>query len=254
MTPVALDGAKLLILMAAGGVFALAGLWLMFRPAKGQGANIEMFGLKFQSSSAGLLVFLIGAVFLAVPVFVPEKPSALPSGQKSAPEPATVTVSPRANAGPEASAAPPLPPASSNIAPLAATAPGGEPIALPVRRRAAGREGEPNDSYEEADRLSLGDSVAGSLASREEDWFAVEMGGEPRLSVRVRSNAGACTATYLSAYSPDERALLADDALGALNTSETWTIDAGGAAWVFLRLSAPWADCGYELFTAPAAL
>ena len=34
-----------------------------------------MFGLEFQTSSAGLLVFLIGAAFLFVPVFVPEKPA-----------------------------------------------------------------------------------------------------------------------------------------------------------------------------------
>ncbi len=74
MSPVALDGTKLLILMTAGGVFALAGLWLMFRPpVQGQAAHVELFGMKFQSSSAGLLVFLIGAVFLAVPVFVPER-------------------------------------------------------------------------------------------------------------------------------------------------------------------------------------
>jgi hypothetical protein len=74
MQIVALDGAKLLALMLAGGVFALAGLWLMFRPQPaGEAARIELFGLKFQASSAGLLVFLIGAVFLAVPIFVPEK-------------------------------------------------------------------------------------------------------------------------------------------------------------------------------------
>ncbi|MEM6621628.1 MAG: hypothetical protein AAF674_05320 [Pseudomonadota bacterium] len=74
MDIVALDGTKLLALMAAGGIFALAGLWLIFRPKEeGDTAKIELFGLKFQSSSAGLLVFLIGAVFLALPIFVPEK-------------------------------------------------------------------------------------------------------------------------------------------------------------------------------------
>jgi hypothetical protein len=65
--------AKLIILMVAGAIFAFAGLWLMFRqtPA-GDAARIELFGIRFRSSSAGLLVFIVGALFLAAPVFVPE--------------------------------------------------------------------------------------------------------------------------------------------------------------------------------------
>ena len=69
-----LDGIKLIMLMAAGLVFALVGLYLLVRPKpEGSSAKIELFGLKFESSSAGLLVFLIGAAFLSVPMFVPEK-------------------------------------------------------------------------------------------------------------------------------------------------------------------------------------
>ena len=76
MDVVALDAAKLTALMVAGAAFALAGLWLMFKPQPaGEAAKIELFGLKFQASSAGLVVFLIGAVFLAMPIVVPEKPS-----------------------------------------------------------------------------------------------------------------------------------------------------------------------------------
>ncbi|HMQ95148.1 MAG TPA: hypothetical protein PKA33_12380 [Amaricoccus sp.] len=70
-----LDETKLLFLMGCGAVFALAGLWLMFRP-KGRGsAKLELFGLKFESSSAGLLVFLIGAGFIATPLVVAERQS-----------------------------------------------------------------------------------------------------------------------------------------------------------------------------------
>lgn len=69
-----LDETKIFFLMGCGAAFALAGLWLMFRP-KGRGsAKVELFGLKFESSSAGLLVFLIGAGFIATPLVVAERP------------------------------------------------------------------------------------------------------------------------------------------------------------------------------------
>ena len=55
----------LIVLMVAGAAFAGVGLWLLLKPKPtGSTAKIEIFGLKFESSSAGLLVFLIGAVFL----------------------------------------------------------------------------------------------------------------------------------------------------------------------------------------------
>lgn len=74
MQIVSLDGWKLLALMLAGGIFALAGLWLMFRPQPAGEANrFEFLGVKIQASSAGLLVFLIGAAFLTMPIFVPER-------------------------------------------------------------------------------------------------------------------------------------------------------------------------------------
>lgn len=73
------DSTKLIILMIAGAAFAVAGLWLLIKPKpSGSTAKIEFFGLKFESSSAGLLVFLIGAAFLVIPLFVPEKQGAAP--------------------------------------------------------------------------------------------------------------------------------------------------------------------------------
>ena len=78
MGVVALDAMKLTAMMVSGGVFAIAGLWLMFRPQQaGEAAKAELFGLKFQASSAGLVVFVIGAAFLALPIIVPEKPQPL---------------------------------------------------------------------------------------------------------------------------------------------------------------------------------
>jgi hypothetical protein len=62
--------------MAAGGVFALAGLYLLIKPPATDGeTKIKVFGLEFNASSGGLLVFLAGVVMIASPVFVPERPS-----------------------------------------------------------------------------------------------------------------------------------------------------------------------------------
>lgn len=71
----ALDGPVLYLLMAVGLIFTLSGLYFIFKRKDDENAaRIELFGLKFQSSSAGTLVFLIGAVFLFIPLFAPKPP------------------------------------------------------------------------------------------------------------------------------------------------------------------------------------
>jgi hypothetical protein len=162
MQVVALDGTKLIVLMLAGGVFALAGLWLMFRPQpEGEAARIELFGLKFQASSAGLVVFLIGAVFLAVPVFVPEK------------------------IGPTRPAAPPAPGSASNT---------GTALDQSLPRAADGSEIEPNDAISSANALVLGQAVGGALSPDELDWYLVDTAGSDGESLRVtfRNLGGGC--------------------------------------------------------------
>ena len=79
MQPIEMDSMRLWILMTAGGVFAIAGILLMFRAKQeGSSARLELFGQKFEASSAGIIVFLIGAAFLAAPVFVPERSALRP--------------------------------------------------------------------------------------------------------------------------------------------------------------------------------
>src|SRR5262245_37531970 len=74
MQVVAMDGARLTVLMIAGGIFSVAGILLMFR-AKQEGgpAWLELFGQKFEAASTGIVVFLVGAAFLATPMFVTEQ-------------------------------------------------------------------------------------------------------------------------------------------------------------------------------------
>ena len=70
-----MDGVMQYFLMAFGAVFSVAGLVLIFRKAKPDAgaAKIEFLGQKLEANSTGIVVFLIGAAFLAAPLFVPAK-------------------------------------------------------------------------------------------------------------------------------------------------------------------------------------
>lgn len=168
------SGPVLYLLLTVGVVFALAGLRLIFtKSAEENAARIELFGLKFQSSSAGLLVLLIGAGFLSVPLFnpqmdlqaTPESPS-LPMQEEPTPAPAD---------------SPELPDQGSAILlPQAANAP----------------EVEPNSKITEANQFFLGSGAAGNIdRSRDdfEDWYVVDIGesGSSDYVAQIRS-AGGC--------------------------------------------------------------
>ncbi len=72
VTGIEVDSTKLLILMSAGGVFAVLALYLMLLSPVEGAAKIEMFGQKFGASSGGILVFLVGAALLTLPRWVRE--------------------------------------------------------------------------------------------------------------------------------------------------------------------------------------
>jgi hypothetical protein len=155
-----LEGSRLLLLMAFGAVSAVAGLFLLFRPPKTEGeTRIELLGMKFNAASGGVLVFLVGAAFLALPIFVPEKRSTPPAGSST-------TVS-----------------ANNPVTQVAA----GD---LPVRKRAAGREVERNDSFDTANRIEVGASVAGNTKDSE-DWYILPLDKDKTaLELRARLKSG----------------------------------------------------------------
>jgi hypothetical protein len=224
---VALDGAKLLALMLAGAVFALAGLWLMFRPQPaGEAARIELFGMKLQASSAGLLVFLIGAVFLAVPILVPERDA--PRSVSPALGSASVPASSEAPAG--------------NVNPVGGL--------VPARQRATGVERELNDSPDTANQIDIGDSIAGVVSKSTEDWFVMPVAATTAtVYVRLRSvgNPGSCRIFF---YSAGERELRNAAWFPPEHTMESWQLNLDGSGAVFIRLRGSSVDCPYELFTS----
>lgn len=176
------EATRLLVLMIAGAVFAGAGLWLLIRPKpSGTAAKIELFGLKFESSSAGVLVFLIGAAFLAVPLFVPEKAMVQPSGGTQG-----NGTPPQTPGKPEA----PQPEASPS-APSDQTA-----LILPPGPEVA--ETEPNDRLLIANQIQLGQTVSGEVRKGNDDWFVVAVPEGPAfVDLRVRNVGGGTVSARL---------------------------------------------------------
>jgi hypothetical protein len=209
-----LDETKLLILMAAGGFICLAGLILLFRPKRGEDAtDLQAFGLKFKTSSAGLVVFVVGAAFMVAPVFVPERPV------REQPAPAPLD--------------------------------GGRRIPLP--QRAADREVEPNDVVQEANEIAIGPLYAGRVSGGDVDWYAVgvdDQHDELVLKIKSVSANGYCYA-YAKVFDMNERDVgwlpLEQDLGGAARTS----IGVGANKIFFLKVYPSGSNsidyCGYEL-------
>ncbi len=150
----AVDGLTLITLRIAGAIFALAGLWLVLKPqrepVKGdgdedtplRGTKIKAFGLEFEASSAGLLIVLIGVALLVSPLFVSEKVTWNPPGDREGLE-------------------------QGDFKP-----------ASPVNIE--GGEQEPNNSLASANIVPIGAVITGDVAHDNEDFFKVETPGDTR--------------------------------------------------------------------------
>ena len=138
-----LSGAERLLLQTAGAVFAVAGLYLLWRPVPETGATqIDFLGFKLNAASGGLPVFLVGAAFLSAPMFVP-----LHDGNAPEPPSASRPASPAARAG-RATAGAEIP------------------------------EDEPrNDTYLEATVLRVGEVSTGTIGAADTDWFRIPFDG-----------------------------------------------------------------------------
>ncbi len=172
------DGTTVTLLMVAGAVFAAAGLWLLLRPKpSGTAARIELFGMKFESSSAGVLVFLIGAVFRAIPIVVPRErvdaPTDTPAGGEA---PETWAGETDGVSGPA-------------VTTLADPGPGERAVVLPV---AGAEEDEPNNTVHEANQLAFGATARGVGEDASDlDWYVVPVSGaDPVITVGLRLISG----------------------------------------------------------------
>ncbi len=142
----AISTTRMIALMMAGGFFAFAGLYMMLRPRPEGAAKIELFGLKFESSSAGLLVFMVGAAFLTVTLFVPERQ----------------TTSSQIVDVPQGNILEALPKQDTPIE------------QEEITEGAVINETEPNNGIREAQPLAVGQVVAGKFGTGSgQDWYSV---------------------------------------------------------------------------------
>lgn len=153
---------RLLALMVAGGLFACAGLYMMLRPKPEGAAKIELFGLKFESSSAGLIVFAVGAAFLATPLYVPEKGDGVALAPPAVPEEPVVT------------------PEAKSQKPLTSTTGGEISTSLTLQPAVASdasivQEVEPNGLAREATPISIGQTASGIANYQDQDWYRLEI-------------------------------------------------------------------------------
>jgi hypothetical protein len=172
-----LDETLLFVLMGLGVISMVAGLVLLFRGgARRDEQVVEFLGWKFQFTSAGLVVFLIGALFSAVPLFVGVNPSPAPEH----------------------------PPA---LAPQGGVRP-------PVRTQDG--EGEPNDYVTEATAIQIDATYAGAIDRNDKDFFAFEVGPgaqAPRLILRRVQSTGGLRVSVFDPEGKESRVGLLSDVL-----------------------------------------
>ena len=172
-----LDETLLFVLTGLGVMSMAAGLVLLFRGgARREEQVVEFLGWKFQFTSAGLVVFLIGALFSAVPLFVGVSPSPAPEH----------------------------PPA---LAPQGGVRP-------PVRTQDG--EVEPNDYVTEATAIQIGATYAGAIDKDDKDFFAFEVGPgaqAPRLILRRVQGTGGLRVSVFDPHGKESRVGLLNDVL-----------------------------------------
>jgi hypothetical protein len=191
------DATKLQAIMVAGGIFALAGLALLFRPTRGEGEHsAEVLGLKFRFSSAGMVVFLVGAVLLVTPLFVRE--------ERRFPMHTNGDVPPTGSGAPDAPGFPP-----------------------PVR----GAEAEPNDHPSQPNQIEVGETYKGTLQDQDADFFVfrADISGELRLVLRCSKPQRLIAIKIFDAHDRELMSGLTDDTL-----SEAFRLN--GSAFYIIRL------------------
>jgi len=184
-----LDKTTIWILMIIGGLFSIAGLYLLTKRSLGEGTSkIEIFGVKFQSSSAGTLVFLIGAAFLIIPLIVPEKSIGTHPTVANSKSPSTRQENNKAQTKTEE-----LSTFNQETGKLAVVLPTG----------AGATENEPNNHLTESNQISRGRVYAGQLDKKQkdyEDWYVVPTKDikNQDMRVQIRGGYGDCEAVVFN--------------------------------------------------------
>ncbi|WP_299846661.1 hypothetical protein [uncultured Roseovarius sp.] len=221
-----LTSIQIYAIMALGAVFSLVGLWFIFRPPLVDGlTKIEIFGLKFNASSIGLVVFLVGAAFLTVPIFVPVRHEAA----QNVPNPAPDEIQAETKEEPGTNST------------------GGS--AAPPRPTADGKEAEPNDSWEQANVIEVGGAISGIVTQSSDDWYYIPLDSAQQtlnVKIRSRSNNYSCK---INAFHANEAGIgFLDPFFPEENSVKTWGLRLDGQEGLVVQLISPVYSCSYDLF------
>lgn len=143
----------------------------------------------------------------------------------------------------------------------------GEPLAsaprkaesglIPQRKHVSGREREPNEGYDDANQIAVGDSLSGQVAKSSQDWYALPVDPQREyLHVKIRTTGGGslCYARFFSAEEVDLVNFFTDDPFPSVDTARIWKVPLKGTRAVFVKLySSSDTGCRYDLFTAYSA-
>lgn len=196
-----------LIFTVLGVLLIGLAIWLIVvRRDSGRNAG-EFLGMKFDLSTPGLAVLIVGCGLLVVPTLVPHRPGGLPS-----------------------------------IAQLfsGGTGDSGEGARVVVQQAVVSEELEPNDSIGSANVIEVGQTLAGSLTVSEGqdglDYFVLQSPTEPprpkRMIVRTRGSASYYR-LKLTVWDGDEQELAEEQA----RAGDTISIEVPAAAQYAVRLS-----------------
>lgn len=218
---------QMTIFMALGAVFSLVGLYFLFRPPQTDGeTKLQMFGITVNASSVGLVVFLVGAAFVATPAFVPVRDSAMlpftngPSGESGEDLKGDASDTPT-------------------------------PGKVPQRRAADGDEGEPNDTWDDANVIAPDGSMKGTVTEASEDWFYVPLTeGQQNVEIQLRHQDDGTLSCYAHFYRPNETYARVGGSVDFPypGTKRAWTLFTDGDDGLFIRLESRVGNCSYELF------
>lgn len=194
MKLIAVDDVTLWFLMAVGAVFAAAGLWLLLKPRPTEGSSkLELFGMKVETGSAGVLVVLIGAGFLLLPLIAPVRERDAGAIPLPTAAPATTTTEQRQDAGPRPA------------------------LLLPAGPDA--REQEPNDALRQSNQIAVGSIIRGFADTGDKDWFVVPVDAEGFGPFELKLNLASGSSAEMRAYDSREEPI-------------EWTRTYGGASYL----------------------
>jgi hypothetical protein len=156
---------QILVATILGALLVLVAVWLIAVRRDPARNAAKFFGIELDLSTPGLAVLVAGCGLLVAPAFVPYRPGGLPSFGGAAD----------------------------------GSAPGaGQGSVVLQQQTVLGSEHEPNDSVGSANRISLGQTIEGTLVAADNaaDYFALaqtpDSRGPKRVIVRTRGPYGCC--------------------------------------------------------------